>query len=375
MSIQLSQLAEGDFSLALQASEHNVVALAPAASLHWPRVIALGEGNGSIHVSLEVPEGCSRRKVKPLTTATIPVIVKLKKNDKRISLQNDEVHLEKPRAEGKFLSGVHTIENRNDPAYVWNDLKEPLVQARQNPILHAGVSTLEIGMYALLGIFCLAISVFVASCAVYAVQFHKKQDERLDKNDPVANAHDWVWLGRATLERRAFNTKRSCSHETYLKCNNRVSRCNQGCSTHLGAALNRRSHVPVTGCKDAPERLGSRKTTDIESVANENANPFCDPELPSSPQRLRPHERRVQIVVNPLECQSTHSDATSQSDRGSPPPVPPHGRPMPSPRASSCCAPAMSATPLERQSWPPTESPINYDVMVEYFDNLKESNA
>ena len=62
------------------------------------------------------------------------------------------------------------------------------------------VTPLEIGMYILLGVFCLAIAVFMASCFVYASK-HSDGGRRLPlerKSQSVHAAHDWVWLGRQT---------------------------------------------------------------------------------------------------------------------------------------------------------------------------------
>lgn len=85
---------------------------------------------------------------------------------------------------------------------------------------------LEIGMYVLLVAFLFAITVFVVSYVVFRNKF-KPQSEHAglsglpivgaaraavasqfsqNRNRPresTTNAHDWVWLGRATLERAA----------------------------------------------------------------------------------------------------------------------------------------------------------------------------
>lgn len=128
---------------------------------------------------------------------------------------------------------------------------EPLMQARQHRtaiangmssggmggvgVRHHGVgarmSPLEIGMYVLLAAFCFAIVVFVVSCVVYASKFKPQPPDspltgaavpvlsgagararaaanqlasgRRPPRESTTNAHDWVWLGRATLERAA----------------------------------------------------------------------------------------------------------------------------------------------------------------------------
>lgn len=56
------------------------------------------------------------------------------------------------------------------------------------------LTDLEIGMYALLGVFCLAILVFLVNCVSYVVKFrHKKPPSHVQ--DPTGHRHDWVWLG------------------------------------------------------------------------------------------------------------------------------------------------------------------------------------
>lgn len=95
---------------------------------------------------------------------------------------------------------------------------------------HMHMTPLEIGMYVLLAAFCFAIVVFVVSCVVYASKFKPQtvgspdslpetvplsanakntsngssasvMMGRRQPHEPTTNAHDWVWLGRATLER------------------------------------------------------------------------------------------------------------------------------------------------------------------------------
>nr|CAD7260300.1 unnamed protein product [Timema shepardi] len=137
---------------------------------------------------------------------------------------------------------------------------EPTVQARQHHSAAKGLAPaglghhhhnnmhmtpLEIGMYVLLAAFCFAIVVFVVSCVVYASKFKPQTMEcpshsaiaggstgleplgasvgksagnegmgiggasgvnnalggKKQPRESTTNAHDWVWLGRATLER------------------------------------------------------------------------------------------------------------------------------------------------------------------------------
>ncbi|KAH8396363.1 hypothetical protein KR222_009292, partial [Zaprionus bogoriensis] len=90
------------------------------------------------------------------------------------------------------------------------------------------MSSMELGMYVLLTAFCFAIIVFVISCVVYASKFRPAmiesgldpltgvgkgngngngaagagfRDVRLKES--TTNAHDWVWLGRSTIDRQS----------------------------------------------------------------------------------------------------------------------------------------------------------------------------
>lgn len=121
-----------------------------------------------------------------------------------------------------------------------SQLYEPTVQARQHrgsiQAVHKGhhgkglagtgtMTTMELGMYVLLTAFCFAIIVFVISCVVYASKFRPAmiesgldplsagksngsggsggfRDVRLKES--TTNAHDWVWLGRSTIDRQSI---------------------------------------------------------------------------------------------------------------------------------------------------------------------------
>jgi transmembrane protein 132 len=106
-------------------------------------------------------------------------------------------------------------------------------------MMHHDMTSMEIGMYVLLTAFCLAIAVFVVSCVVYASKFrpvitidqlvsptkdryvgplgHLSREPRNTK-ESTTNAHDWVWLGRASIERS------SVAHDTASSGNQRDSR-------------------------------------------------------------------------------------------------------------------------------------------------------
>ncbi|XP_030000044.1 transmembrane protein 132C isoform X2 [Sphaeramia orbicularis] len=57
-----------------------------------------------------------------------------------------------------------------------------------------GLTDLEIGMYALLGVFCLAILVFLINCISYTLKYRHKE-LFIEGQENMNHAHDWVWLG------------------------------------------------------------------------------------------------------------------------------------------------------------------------------------
>lgn len=104
---------------------------------------------------------------------------------------------------------------------------------------NGNISTaLEIGTYVLLSTICFAIVVFVVSCFVYASKHKMINIENNNKDRPVVgmtvgnatsghfpvlresrkhresttNAHNWVWLGRATMDRSSIHE----NHEHFV---------------------------------------------------------------------------------------------------------------------------------------------------------------
>lgn len=64
----------------------------------------------------------------------------------------------------------------------------------EGPLSNRPLTDLEIGMYALLGVFCLAIIVFLVNCVSYLVKFRHKQTPA-QVSEQTGHRHDWVWLG------------------------------------------------------------------------------------------------------------------------------------------------------------------------------------
>lgn len=240
-----------DYFLLVESLDTEVVAFAPMLASHHPRVIAVGEGSGDLlRVTLLLSEECRLRKNVPLSkqnakvnpghlaTALATVQVDFSSTDspgRPDTVQNDGFS-GRERKGGRDMGDLNDIligiPLRDDNSH------EPTVQARQHrggvvtavgaPDIshksrpHADMTSLEIGMYVLLTAFCFAIAIFVVSCVVYASKFRPVTIEAVSESDhsnmkalssigiireprhprePTTNAHDWVWLGRSTLDK------------------------------------------------------------------------------------------------------------------------------------------------------------------------------
>ncbi|KAL6083444.1 hypothetical protein STEG23_000483 [Scotinomys teguina] len=97
------------------------------------------------------------------------------------------------RLDGARLHSI-PIDFTNFPAQV--DLPKAGSTLEENGLMQTahGLSDLEIGMYALLGVFCLAILVFLINCATFAFKYRHKQVP-LEGQASMTHSHDWVWLG------------------------------------------------------------------------------------------------------------------------------------------------------------------------------------
>lgn len=225
-----------------------------------------------------------------------------------------------------FLCKGLPLKDENGHEHEHKHEHEPLVQARQHRtaiangmssggmggvgIRHHGgarMSPLEIGMYVLLAAFCFAIVVFVVSCVVYASKFKPQPPDsplagsalpvlsgaararaaanqlasgRRPPRESTTNAHDWVWLGRATLERAACGPQQVLLISDTIATDN-VSRMNsRGRREERIPSPFHRFQVRVTSNPLAGENEGGE--------GGELATCFDNPnhiELPSAGQR------------------------------------------------------------------------------------------
>ncbi|XP_037514034.1 transmembrane protein 132E-like [Rhipicephalus sanguineus] len=423
----LIDVPESDFSLVMESLDPGVVALAPVAASSGgmtarPRIVAIGQGQGSLlQLSLELGEACQRRRRgAPLAWARARVNARFNSAGAGGSL--DAV---------PYQDGARHL--------------EPSVQAHHNRAALSAdgsrslmASPLELGLYALLGVLGLAAAVMVTGCTVLAVKYQKHADINSTTvavqpaataappshpRRPVSSAHDWVWLGRATLERSSVNTR--CSQAlvapedqskspptslpypattgriTVVDNNNPTQSTGEDLAvTKKGGAQPRiRTNPMLTFTRPPPvppHRTTSRTSPATDSLQNVpllghgNGNGHHQ-------RALSPHIRiqspSSKIASSGSKTTSPDSKTTSPGSRTSPDTksTSPGGSKTTSPESKSTSPSNRSVLPPickvvkarangkavagSTLEWEDVTKGMNYDQLVEYFDSLKESSA
>ena len=234
-STPLRDIDPDQYYLTVDTLDPQVIAFAPIIGSKDTRVIAVGKGEGELlRVSLELADECHDKTDDPLATATVSVKVEFE-NTAVFKDSKAERNLLKERGGGrrrKFGERGPAKEPRNIKSVNMGDLSEMFsnvalkddnsrgrgpvfsYDGSQGPSSRVydphhphSVTPLEVGMYILLAVFCLAIAVFMASCFVYASKHTDSGLSPLERpSQNVQNAHDWVWLGRQTLDKSSVAT-------------------------------------------------------------------------------------------------------------------------------------------------------------------------
>ncbi|KAI3362424.1 hypothetical protein L3Q82_012724, partial [Scortum barcoo] len=130
-------------------------------------------------------------------------------------------------------------------------------------------------MYALLGVFCLAILVFLINCISYAYKYRNKQLS-LETPEAMPHAHDWVWLGQEEglcLQQQQQDELGGTLEEGSQLLNGGVQRGNNGvggCSSSGRDHRNESLNSPTTKRKRV-------KFTTFSNVKSSNGCPVLSP--------------------------------------------------------------------------------------------------
>ncbi|XP_076209047.1 transmembrane protein 132C-like isoform X2 [Aptenodytes patagonicus] len=309
-----------DFSLSAVSLDEAVVSIHQNSALKWPVVAAEGEGQGTlIKVDMMISEACQKSKRKSvLAVGNGNIKVKFGQNDadsdtggdydadeienhasdRRHKVSDQERYgqdgryygsssaereegtirkvsttaksviknkvIKNNRLDGGKLSDDSQLQNipidfTNFPAQV--DLPKGNAGMEENDLVQTprGLSDLEIGMYALLGVFCLAILVFLINCATFALKYRHKQ-VLVEGQATVTHSHDWVWLGNEAelLENTADASPQQDEHTTII---DRGSSCEES-NQLLNGSAQKNIQSQVHRCADSGGKLGKEQKSE-----------------------------------------------------------------------------------------------------------------
>ncbi|KAM7391256.1 hypothetical protein PAMP_021956 [Pampus punctatissimus] len=236
-----------DFLLSAVSLDESVISITNQEQ-HWPIVVAEGNGQGVlVRVEMVISETCQKSKRKSVLASGVGnVIVKFgAKSEERgvvgsggqegrggIDNSTNEQQTKEGRewksnsaaadreegamrkvssttkstvthraSGGKAASGGSSSSRGSGPSQAGDfssypaQVEVPGTGDSELTQTTRGLSDLEIGMYALLGVFCLAILVFLINCVSFAFRYRHKQVPVLEAGGNMNHAHDWVWLG------------------------------------------------------------------------------------------------------------------------------------------------------------------------------------
>ncbi|XP_018493777.1 transmembrane protein 132C [Galendromus occidentalis] len=179
----LENFSPTEYNITVETLDSNVVVVAPNqignTGAH-PRIICVGQGSGDLlSITLETSDLCVKRG-GAIQDAAVYVSC-MPSNPDNYLYQDAQV----PRKYSAAVTFELQPQSHKNPHY-------PLVNHHLN---HLNGGPLQVGLYTLFGVFCMALLAFVASCSVFAV--HIKNTRQQNTKD---NSQDWVWLSKETLE-------------------------------------------------------------------------------------------------------------------------------------------------------------------------------
>ncbi|XP_074854097.1 transmembrane protein 132A [Carettochelys insculpta] len=215
-----------DVALSVSSMDPGVAWVQPDEELARPMIVAKGAGQGPLlQLGLHTVDSCRKGKHRaPLATGTAWLEVGI---SRRLPTPGGpwprSAHPESPfqRAEGAMSGEAVTAAatetmvgpQKRVPARAGPDLTKfegpqggasseddgPGEEEEEEEMVKAPerVTDLEIGMYVLLAVFCLAIFIFLVNCIVFVLRYQRKEppDPRPGPAPPSQQPHNWVWLG------------------------------------------------------------------------------------------------------------------------------------------------------------------------------------
>uniref|UniRef100_A0A8C9V100 Transmembrane protein 132D-like n=1 Tax=Scleropages formosus TaxID=113540 RepID=A0A8C9V100_SCLFO len=155
-------------------------------------VMAKAEGQGMLlRAELLIAEGCQKSKRKSLlAVGSGSLAVKFGPEGERGSDKDSDYG-----SDGrKGTTMTETSNTEEDPVHMLRPL-----------------SDLEVGMYALLGVFCLAILIFLVNCTSHFLREGRRRPPKQATETP-GHKHHWVWLGEQEPSNSPSHKGEPCGH-------------------------------------------------------------------------------------------------------------------------------------------------------------------
>ncbi|KAL0130525.1 hypothetical protein PUN28_002272 [Cardiocondyla obscurior] len=354
----LREIAVSDYHLLVDSLDPEVVAFAPMVASHHPRVIAVGEGRGDLlRVTLQLADSCrlSGRRSSKGSQRTATAALASASANVEVDFASSEVPNRPEFVQndgGGTVGSHHHRERKTGRGEVASDLHDILIGGMGGVgVRHHGVgarmSPLEIGMYVLFAAFCFAIVVFVVSCVVYASKFKPQPPDspltgsavpvlsgagararaaanqlasgRRPPRESTTNAHDWVWLGRATLERAA------CGPQQVRVTSNPLAGEGEP-EAELGTCFDNPNHIELPSANQRPSGGTSAIDTTTYSKRDRVARNSFAAKSAIKPSAVIPPTTSTTVSTATSMVASTNTARNDNDDI--PPPLPPHGVPI-----------------------------------------------
>ncbi|KAF3848917.1 hypothetical protein F7725_015414 [Dissostichus mawsoni] len=294
------------FILTATSLDERVVAVQRSAAWKWPIIVAKGEGQGLlVRVEMSPSELCQKGKRRTILASGMANIqTRFGQPEGQYRQPGDRRTRPDPPYYGGSISDMETgLVNRgattikghvpvrpnggrlsaDSGARVPNEFSEfpdqaelPRSRSTVDDLLPSrrGLTDLEIGMYALLGVFCLAILVFLINCISYAYKYRSKQ-LTLETTETMPHAHDWVWLGQdegLCLQQQQDELGATLEEGSQL-LNGGIQRGNTGVG---GCSLSGRDHRNESLNSPTTKRKRVKFTT-FSNVRSSNGCPVLSP--------------------------------------------------------------------------------------------------
>lgn len=215
-----------DTALTLTSLDPTVATVggSPGVPTAHPWVVAEGPGRGALlQLSLHPPDACRRGRHRAAALATGTAWLEVLGGHRATTPGSPRPHGPSSpfqRAEGAMsgeavtaaseprrrdpmgvgpantkLQGLGSSSEEEEDGYGHNHAGEE--EEEEDEIVKAPerVTDLEIGMYVLLGVFCLAIFIFLINCIFFVLRYQQKELPDAGAAPSAPQPHNWVWLG------------------------------------------------------------------------------------------------------------------------------------------------------------------------------------